>query len=99
MRPDLKVILMGATLNATLFSSYFEQAPTIEIPGRTFPVEQLFLKDILDNMKYVSEKNSGNSGTGDMTSLEGEFERAATERPTTVIQNPAISDENLTISL
>jgi ATP-dependent RNA helicase DHX36 len=34
VRPDLKVILMSATLNATLFSSYFEQAPTVEIPGK-----------------------------------------------------------------
>jgi HrpA-like RNA helicase len=34
VRPDLKVILMSATLNANLFSSYFEQAPTVEIPGK-----------------------------------------------------------------
>jgi hypothetical protein len=34
MRTDLKVILMSATLNASLFSSYFEDVPTLEIPGK-----------------------------------------------------------------
>lgn len=33
-RPDLKIILMSATLNADLFSQYFHSCPTIHIPGR-----------------------------------------------------------------
>ncbi|KAJ3394728.1 DEAH (Asp-Glu-Ala-His) box polypeptide 34 [Entophlyctis sp. JEL0112] len=37
-RPDLKVVLMSATINATLFSSYFN-APFVEVPGRMFPVK------------------------------------------------------------
>ena len=32
-RPDLRVILMSATLNAELFSGYYEECPVIEIPG------------------------------------------------------------------
>lgn len=32
-RPDLKIILMSATLNANLFSDYFYNCPTIHIPG------------------------------------------------------------------
>lgn len=35
----LKVILMSATINHKTFSEYFGGAPVIEIPGRTFPVE------------------------------------------------------------
>lgn len=31
-RPDLRVILMSATINADLFSKYFANAPTIHIP-------------------------------------------------------------------
>lgn len=31
-RPELKLILMSATLNADLFASYFGGAPTIHIP-------------------------------------------------------------------
>ena len=31
-RPELRLILMSATLNAELFSSYFNGAPMIHIP-------------------------------------------------------------------
>lgn len=57
-RKDLKVILMSATLNSRLFSEYFGNAPVLDIPGRTFPVEQLFLEDILDRSGYVIEPDS-----------------------------------------
>ncbi|EDW27556.1 GL20210 [Drosophila persimilis] len=54
-RKDLKVILMSATLNASLFSNYFGGAPVLDIPGRTFPVQQLFLEDILELSDFVME--------------------------------------------
>ncbi|XP_052902052.1 putative ATP-dependent RNA helicase DHX57 [Anopheles moucheti] len=57
-RTDLKVILMSATLNSNLFSSYFGDIPVLEIPGRTFPVEQLFLEDILERTEFVLEPDS-----------------------------------------
>lgn len=57
-RSDLKVILMSATLNAKLFSDYFNGCPILEIPGRTFPVEQIFLEEILDRSKFVLEADS-----------------------------------------
>ncbi|TMW64485.1 hypothetical protein Poli38472_011365 [Pythium oligandrum] len=38
-RPDLKVVVMSATLDAKKFQDYFDKAPLICIPGRTFPVE------------------------------------------------------------
>lgn len=57
-RKDLKVILMSATLNASLFSKYFVKAPVLEIPGRTFPVEQIFLEEILERSKFVLEADS-----------------------------------------
>lgn len=31
-RPDLRIILMSATINANLFSQYFGNAPVIHIP-------------------------------------------------------------------
>ncbi|XP_025770078.1 probable ATP-dependent RNA helicase DHX34 [Puma concolor] len=37
-RPDLKVILMSATINISLFSSYFGGAPVVQVPGRLFPI-------------------------------------------------------------
>jgi ATP-dependent RNA helicase DHX57 len=57
-RKDLKVILMSATLNANLFSNYFVDAPVLDIPGRTFPVEQLFLEDILEASGFILEADS-----------------------------------------
>lgn len=43
-RPDLKVIVMSATLNAELFSQFF-QAPILFIEGRTYPVAKYYLTD------------------------------------------------------
>lgn len=57
-RPDLKIILMSATLNANLFSEYFYNCPTVHIPGRTFPVDQFFLEDAIAKTRYVIEDGS-----------------------------------------
>ena len=58
-RPKLKILLMSATLNASSFASYFGQAaPVIDIPGRTFPVKQIFLEEILENINFTIEENS-----------------------------------------
>lgn len=38
-RPDLKVVISSATLEAEKFSQYFNSAPIIKIPGRRFPVD------------------------------------------------------------
>ncbi|KAE8717061.1 hypothetical protein F3Y22_tig00110065pilonHSYRG00310 [Hibiscus syriacus] len=62
-RPDLRLILMSTTINADLFSKYFGNAPTIHIPGLTFPVAELFLEDVLEKTRYniKSEFDQGNS--------------------------------------
>lgn len=41
-RPDLKVILMSATINISLFSSYFGSAPVVQVPGRLFPITVVY---------------------------------------------------------
>ena len=38
-RPDLKIIIMSATLDAQKFQRYFNDAPLLAVPGRTYPVE------------------------------------------------------------
>jgi len=38
-RPDLKVLISSATLDAQKFSDFFDEAPVFRIPGRRFPVE------------------------------------------------------------
>lgn len=44
-RPDLKVIVTSATLDADKFSAYFNECPIFTIPGRTFPVEILYSRE------------------------------------------------------
>jgi ATP-dependent helicase HrpA len=38
-RPDMKVIVTSATLDAQRFSKHFDGAPVIEVSGRLFPIE------------------------------------------------------------
>ena len=38
-RPDLKLLISSATLDAEKFSDFFDEAPIFRIPGRRFPVE------------------------------------------------------------
>lgn len=38
-RPDLKVIITSATIDPERFSRHFNNAPIIEVSGRTYPVE------------------------------------------------------------
>ncbi|KAK7694658.1 hypothetical protein QCA50_001845 [Cerrena zonata] len=52
---SLKIILMSATIDPTLFQKYFPDdsgnpASVIEIPGRSFPVEKKFLDDFIPQL-------------------------------------------------
>ncbi|KAI0320071.1 P-loop containing nucleoside triphosphate hydrolase protein [Amylostereum chailletii] len=44
-RPDLKLIVTSATLDAEKFSKYFFGCPIFTIPGRAYPVEILYTKE------------------------------------------------------
>lgn len=44
-RPDLKVIVTSATLDADKFSEYFNKCPIFTIPGRTYPVEVMYSRE------------------------------------------------------
>lgn len=44
-RPELKLIVTSATLDAEKFSSYFFNCPIFTIPGRSYPVEILYSKE------------------------------------------------------
>ncbi|RUS82856.1 hypothetical protein EGW08_009378, partial [Elysia chlorotica] len=57
-RPDLKVILMSATLDSGKFSAYFNHCPVINISGRTFPVEVFYLEDAIEKTGYVVDDDS-----------------------------------------
>lgn len=44
-RPDLKIIIMSATLDAQKFQTYFNNAPLLAVPGRTHPVEIFYTSE------------------------------------------------------
>jgi len=47
-RPQLRVLLMSATLQAETFSRYFDDCPVLSCKGRSFPVTEHFLEDVLE---------------------------------------------------
>ena len=55
-RPDLKVIITSATIDPERFSQHFNNAPIIEVSGRTFPVEMHYrpLNEQGDDVDIIS---------------------------------------------
>ncbi len=41
-RPDLKLVITSATIDTQRFSTHFNNAPIIEVSGRTYPVEMRY---------------------------------------------------------
>nr|WP_232846217.1 ATP-dependent RNA helicase HrpA [Amphritea pacifica] len=54
-RPDLKVIITSATIDLERFSKHFNNAPVIEVSGRTYPVELHYRP--LEGLDDSSEKS------------------------------------------
>jgi len=56
--PDLRVILMSATIDDSLFTEYFNGCPAIQVEGRAFPVETHFLEDIVETLQFTPSPES-----------------------------------------
>lgn len=48
----IRIVLMSATINQETFISYFNNAPVIEIPGFTHPVEDIYIEDAIQHLSY-----------------------------------------------
>ncbi len=84
-RPDLKLIITSATIDPQRFSKHFNDAPIIEVSGRTYPVEVRF-RPLHDEVEDESKKDVtqgildavdelGRDGPGDvLVFLSGERE-------------------------
>ena len=55
-RPDLKVIVTSATIDVDSFSSHFDDAPVIEVSGRTYPVETIYQDPAADRDQGVRQQ-------------------------------------------
>lgn len=81
-RPDLKVIVTSATIDVERFSEHFDNAPIIEVSGRSYPVELryrpydddaddlAFEQAVLNAIHELSGRNHGDL----LIFLEGERE-------------------------
>ncbi|CAL1541564.1 unnamed protein product, partial [Lymnaea stagnalis] len=54
---DLRVILMSATVDTTLFTEYFGEVSIVEVYGRTFPVQEYYLEDIIEMLNFIPAPN------------------------------------------
>jgi ATP-dependent RNA helicase DHX36 len=91
-----KIILMSATMDTDLFGSYFNNAaqgsecPTLSVPGRTFPVKERYLDNILEDMKKSYPQSSlrilqSDTATRDYLQVDQNFSR----------MNPARADGSM----
>ncbi|KAG8735300.1 hypothetical protein FRC10_010760 [Ceratobasidium sp. 414] len=89
-RPDLKIVLMSATVDAEKVSAYFggpSICPVLLVPGRTFPVQIQYLEDAVeftkwaidDDSPYVRRKNDKFSRNNKSSRLEWSEETAAVD--------------------
>lgn len=57
-RPDLRILLMSATVDAEKIADYMGGCPVIQVPGRTFPVNPYFLEDAVERAHYRLDMDS-----------------------------------------
>ena len=56
-RPDLKLIITSATIDPDRFARHFDEAPVVEVSGRTYPVEVRYapLEDDADALDAIGD--------------------------------------------
>lgn len=57
-RPDLKLIITSATINTERFAEFFDNAPVVEVSGRTYPVEVRY-RPLLEEGKREADPLQG----------------------------------------
>ncbi|XP_042664401.1 ATP-dependent RNA helicase A isoform X2 [Tyto alba] len=51
--PEIRVILMSATIDTSMFCEYFLNCPIVEVFGRTYPVQDYFLEDCIQMTQFI----------------------------------------------
>jgi pre-mRNA-splicing factor ATP-dependent RNA helicase DHX38/PRP16 len=57
-RRDLRLIVTSATMDSEKFSNFFGSVPIFTIPGRTFPVERFFAKNLPEDYVEAAVKQA-----------------------------------------
>ncbi|TQV78700.1 ATP-dependent RNA helicase HrpA [Exilibacterium tricleocarpae] len=99
-RPELKVIITSATIDVERFSKHFDDAPIIEVSGRTYPVEVQYrplvsgeenqTEAIVEAVQEVLQLERRKSGTGGdmLVFLSGERDIRETAKALREVQLP-----------
>ncbi|KAI9889872.1 MAG: Cyclin-dependent kinase catalytic subunit [Vezdaea aestivalis] len=86
LRPELKLLISSATMDAQKFAAYFDDAPIFNIPGRRYPVEIHYTKQPEANylaaaVTTVFQIHIGSGNKGDiLVFLTGQEEIEAAEQ-------------------
>ncbi|MFE1264533.1 ATP-dependent RNA helicase HrpA [Streptomyces albogriseolus] len=72
-RPDLKVVITSATIDPERFSRHFDDAPIIEVSGRTYPVEVRY--------RPLLEEDSDDADRDQITAITDAVEELMAESP------------------
>mmetsp|Transcript_80614 Transcript_80614/g.250171 ORF Transcript_80614/g.250171 Transcript_80614/m.250171 type:complete len:937 (-) Transcript_80614:120-2930(-) len=93
-RPDLRIVLMSATLEVDKLVRYFgNHVPVMSIPGRTFPVETFWMEDAIEMSGYQLEdesefvKRGWNSGWLRRETFQVSQQKGRTEKLTTYVDD------------
>ncbi len=55
--PKLRLILMSAALDISVFSNYFGSCPVLHVQGKCFPVNEYFLEDVLELTDHLGHSS------------------------------------------
>lgn len=82
VRPDLRVVLMSATLQTMELIEYFAsnnlKPSVVEMKGRMFPVQEFFLEQVLEMTGYIDESTGYDGGAklnADLAAITGQGEQ------------------------
>ncbi len=78
-RPELKLIITSATIDVERFSEHFGGAPIIEVSGRTYPVEVVYMPLMEDHKGVYIEHHDG-TGHYERDYSDNGFETGSEER-------------------
>jgi ATP-dependent RNA helicase DHX36 len=108
-KPAIKIILMSATIDTSLFCKYFgngysnKMCPFIQVPGRTFPVTSHFLDEISSELRSTYSRDlamdlySKNSDDYISRELEGGDRPTSLSRAQTEELEDDVSPDNVSM--
>jgi ATP-dependent helicase HrpA len=68
-RPDLKVIVTSATIDTARFAAHFDDAPIVEVSGRTYPVEIRYREPVDSEGQPVEQPDAIAGAVRELTAL------------------------------